>query len=109
MRRRMRSMPATPTRLGLRPSPPSPQGGGSSMPLREPPGHRLDQPLAQALVLDDLDRLAEERLQQQRLGLGARQAAGHEIEQEVVVELSAGRAMGALDVVGEDLELGLVV
>src|SRR5215216_445688 len=101
MRRRMRSMPATPTRLGLRPSPPSPQGRGSSMSLREPSGHYLDQPLAHPLMLDDLDRLAEEGLQQQRLGLGARQAAGHEIEQEVVVELAAGRAMGTLHVVGE--------
>ena len=34
---------------------------------------------------------------------------GHDVEQQVVVELAAGRAMGALHVVGEDLEFRLVV
>ena len=60
-------------------------------------------------MLDALDRLADEGLDQQRLGLLGRNAARHEIEQQVLVERARGRAVAALHVVGEDFELRLVV
>ena len=69
----------------------------------------LDQRLAQAGMLDALDRLADEGLDQQRLGLRAGNAARAQIEQQVLVELAGGRAVAALHVVGEDFQLRLVV
>ena len=60
-------------------------------------------------MLDAFDRLAEESLDQQRLGFGCRNAARHQIEFQLVVERAGGRAVAALHVVGEDLELRLVV
>ena len=65
--------------------------------------------VAQARVLDALDRLADKGLDHQRLGLLGRDAARLEIEQQVLVERAGGGAMAALDVVGKDFELGLVV
>ena len=69
----------------------------------------LHQRLAQAGMLDALDRLADEGLDQQRLGFLGRNAARLQIEQQVLVERAGGRAVAALHVVGEDLELRLVV
>ena len=60
-------------------------------------------------MLDAFDRLADERLDQQRLGFGVRNAARLEIEQQVLVEIARGRAVAALHVVGVDFELRLVV
>ena len=69
----------------------------------------LHQRVAQAGVLDALDRLADEGLHQQRLGLGLGNAARHQIELQVLVERAGGRAVAALHVVGENLQLRLVV
>ena len=69
----------------------------------------LHQRVAQARVLDALDRLADEGLDQQRLGLLRRDAARHQVEQQILVELARGRAVAALHVVGENFELRLVV
>src|SRR5581483_9567900 len=75
----------------------------------KPRGDLLHQRLAQAGVLDTLDRLAEERLDQQRLGFRGRNAARHQVELELLVEGAGGSAVAALDVVGKDLEFRLVV
>src|SRR3954471_14144594 len=80
-----------------------------SRPRLQPSLHDRDQRLPDRRVLDELERLAEERLEQQALGLRLRQAAGLQVEQQVLIESAAGRAMRADHVVGEDLELGLVV
>ena len=66
-----------------------------------------EQRLAQALMLDALDRLADKGLDQQRPGLSLGDAARLEIEQQLLVDLARGRAMAAHHVVGEDLKLGL--
>src|SRR5436309_5413951 len=42
-------------------------------------------------------------------GPRSRQASASQVEDRLRCQLSLGRAMGALDVVGEDLELGLTV
>ena len=60
-------------------------------------------------MLDAVDRLADEGLDQQRLGLLGRNAARHQIELQVLVERAGGRAVAALHVVGEDLQLRLAV
>ena len=75
----------------------------------EPGGDVLDQRVAQAGMLDAFDRLADEGLDHQRLGLLGRDAARPQIEQQILVERAGGRAVAALHVVGKDLELGLVV
>ncbi len=80
------------------------------MAARLQPGHDgLHQDLAQAGVLDAFDRLAEKSLDQQRFGFRRRNAARHQIEFELVVERAGGGAVAALDIVGENLQLGLVV
>ena len=75
--------------------------------LRKPAPRHKRQGLAHVLALDLGQRLADEGFDQQgarfRLGNAARAA----IEQEVLVEVGAGRAVPANDVVGVDLELGL--
>ena len=63
--------------------------------------------VAQRLVLDALERLADKGLDQQRAGLRLRDAARLEIEQKILVDLAGGRAVAADHVVGEDLKLGL--
>ena len=75
----------------------------------EPGARRLDQRVAGALVPDLLDRLGDEGLDQQRLGLALGDAAGHQVELQGVVERARRRAVAALHVVGENLELRLVV
>ena len=60
-------------------------------------------------MLDAFDRLAEERLDQQRLGFRRRNAARHQIELQLLVERAGGGAMAALHVVGKNLKLRLVV
>ena len=69
----------------------------------------IHQRVAQAGVLDALDRLADEGLDQQRLGFLGRNAARLEVEQQILVEIARGRAVAALHVVGEDLQFRLVV
>ena len=74
------------------------------------PSHSADsgtERLAQGLVLDALDRLADEGLNQKGAGFRFRDAAGFEIEQKLVVDLARGRTMAADHVVGENLKLGL--
>ena len=56
-----------------------------------------------------LEHLAGERVDQHVARLGVGQAAGAQIEDRVVVELADRRAVRALHVVGEDLELRLGV
>ena len=75
----------------------------------QPGGHLVHQRIAQAGMLDAFHRLADESLDQQRLGLLLRDAAGLEIEQQILVERARGRAVAALHVVGVDFELRLVV
>ncbi len=70
---------------------------------------RRDRDVAQPVVDDRFDRLADERLDQQRLRLLLRQAAGAQVEQQALVQRARGRAVTAGDVVGENLELRLVV
>ena len=67
------------------------------------------QRVAQSLVGDRLDRLRAECFHQKALRLMTRNAARHEIEQLVLVELADSRAMSADDIVRENLELRLVV
>src|ERR1043166_1856815 len=81
----------------------------SSTSFREPAARTFHQRLAQARMLDALDRLADEGLDQQRPGPLARNAARAQIEQEVVVERAGGRAVAALHRVREAFELPLVV
>ncbi len=78
-------------------------------PRLQPRRDLIDQRLAQAGMLDAFDRLAEKGLDQQRFGLRGRNAARHQIEFQFVVERAGGGAVAALHVVGENLELGLVV
>ena len=54
-----------------------------------------------------LERLADEGLDQQRAGFASGMPRASQIEQQVLVDLAAGRAVAADHVVGEDLELGL--
>ena len=63
--------------------------------------------LAQALVLDLLERLADEALDQQRARLIRRDAARAQVKQQVLVDLGRRRAVAAHHVVGVDLELRL--
>ena len=58
---------------------------------------------------DGLDGLADEGLDQQRLGFLLGKAARPQIEQQALVERAGGRAMAAGDVVGEDFQFRLVV
>ena len=68
-----------------------------------------DREFAQIVIDDGFDRLADEGLDQQRLGFLLGKAAGAQIEQQALVERAGGRAMAAGDVVGEDFQLRLVV
>src|SRR5918997_4533049 len=60
--------------------------------------------LLEALERDAARNLAEEHEHYELLGLGARDAAAHEVEELHVVDLTRGRAVGALDVVCHDLQ-----
>ncbi len=60
-------------------------------------------------MLDALDRFAQKRLDQQRLGFRRRNAARHQIEFQLLVERAGGGAVTALHVVGENFKLRLVV
>ena len=76
------------------------------------PSQRRDgfhQHLAQPGMLDAFDRLADERLDQQGLGLRLRNAASHEIELQILIERAGRRAVAALHVVSEDFQFRLVV
>ena len=65
--------------------------------------------LAHRLLADPVDRVGDEGAGEQGLGLGFGNAAAGHVEEGVAVELADGGAVGAFDVVGEDLELGLGV
>src|SRR5437764_14137541 len=56
----------------------------------EPRAHGFDQHLAQAGMLDALDRIADEGQDQERLGFGMRNAARAQIEQEILIEIARG-------------------
>src|SRR5262245_35599415 len=58
-------------------------------------------------MLDALDRLADKGLNQQSAGLFLRDAAGLEVEQQILIDLPRGRAVAAHHVIGEDLKLRL--
>ena len=64
------------------------------------------QRLAHRLELDPVEHVLEEAADDQPLGLGAREAAGHRVEELLAVDLAERRAVRAADVVGEDLEAG---
>src|SRR5215468_5251695 len=63
------------------------------LPRLEPGHDAVDQRVAQASVLDPLHRLADEGLDEQRLGLFGRNAARLEIEQQLLIESARGRAV----------------
>src|SRR5262245_417136 len=67
------------------------------------------QRLAQSLVLDLVECLADEALDKKRAGLCEWNAARAQVEQQVVVELGGGGAVPTHHVVGEDLQLRLGV
>ena len=60
--------------------------------------------LAHRLELDPVEHVLEEAAHDQPLRLGAGEAARHEVEELLAVDLAERRAMGAADVVGQDLE-----
>src|SRR6185503_927011 len=65
---------------------------------------RLAQLLADAFQRNAVQHRGEEALDNQSLRLRARQTAGHEIEELLLVDLPDGGAMGAAHIVGQDLE-----
>src|SRR6478672_628933 len=75
----------------------------------EPFDRRLEQCLPQTLMLEALDRLADKGLDQQGAGLVLGNAAGLEVEKQILVDLARGRAVAAHHVIGEDLKLRLRV
>ena len=64
---------------------------------------------AKCVIGDLLDRLADEGLDQQRLGFLFGKPARAQVEQQAVVERAGGGAVSARHVVGEDFQLRLVV
>src|SRR6202022_179839 len=78
-------------------------------PCRQPALGRGDRELTQGIIGDRLDRLADERLDQQRLCLLLGKAARPQVKQQTFVKRTSGRTMAAGDVVGEDFEFRLVV
>ena len=72
--------------------------------LRDPGLERGAERLAHRLELDPVEHVLEEAAHDQPLGLGARQPARHQVEELLPVDLAERRAVGAADVVGEDLE-----
>ena len=65
--------------------------------------------LAHRLLAGPVDRVGDEGAGEEGLGLGLGDSAAGHVEERVAVELADGGAVGAFDVVGEDLELGLGV
>ena len=73
---------------------------------------RADQfaePLLHGLVAEALDDFVEEAEDDEPLGILLRDAAGEEVEKLLLLDLPAGRAVGAADVVGFDLQAGRAV
>src|SRR5262245_46764437 len=64
----------------------------------------LGERLADRLEVDPVEDVLEEAAHDQPLGLAAREPSGHQIEELLAVDLPEGRAVGAADVVREDLE-----
>ncbi len=60
-----------------------------------------------ALMGDQVEGFADEGGDEQRLGFGGRDAARHQIEEMVMVQVARGGAMAADHVIGEDFKLGL--
>ena len=60
-------------------------------------------------MLHLLERLPEERLDQERLSLLPGNAPGSQIEQQLLIESTGGSSVPALDIVGKDLELRIRV
>ncbi len=79
--------------------------------FRAPPAMQRGrhQRIAEAFMRDLLDRLADEGLDQQGLGLFVVDAARHQIKLQARIERAGGGAMAADHVVGEDFQFRLVV
>ena len=69
---------------------------GAAQLVGDPPAHEL----LEARVLEPLHDLLEVALDEHPHGLGARDAAGHHVEDLLLVELAHGAAVGGGDVVG---------
>src|SRR4051812_10746516 len=67
------------------------------------------QRLAHLLLAGAVDRVGDEGAGEEGLRLGFGYSTARHVEEGAAVELADGRAVGAFDVVGEDLELGLGV
>src|SRR5918996_2724032 len=86
-------------------APSSPWGRSSSRREQARLEHALER-LADGGELDAVEDLLVEAAYDQELGFGARQPAGHAVEELVAVHLAHGGAVRAAHVVGEDLEAG---
>ena len=75
---------------------------GAREALDEALGSLLDRPVAQ---LDPVEHVLEEPADDHPLRLLAREAAGHQVEELLAVDLAESGAVGAADVVGKELEL----
>src|SRR5215472_17137907 len=80
-----------------------------SGPCAQPSLRDRHQGLLDVLLLNNLKGLPDEGRDQQRLGFFLRQAARLNVKQEIPVERARGRAVPALHVSSEDLQLRLVV
>src|SRR5581483_7942828 len=99
--------PRTPQRAGQRgPAAQLPVSLGALTALRDAGLERRTKRLAHGLELDAVEHVLEEAAHDQPLRLGPREAAGHEVEELLPVDLAERRPVRAADVVGEDLEPG---
>src|SRR5437764_14647065 len=80
-----------------------------SSPRLQPTSRRGDRTLTQGVIGDRLDRLAYECLDQKPFGFFFGKTARTQIKQQGFVQRASGRAVTTGDVVGEDLQLRLIV
>jgi hypothetical protein len=80
-----------------------------SSPCRQPALRCRYRELAQSVIGNRLDGFPDERLDQQRLRFLLGKAARPQVEQQAFVESAGGGTVTAGDVVGENLQFGLVV
>src|SRR5204862_7289959 len=103
-RRRRASPRATPSpRSATRPTATAAPRSASSDRLGNPRLERAGDRLADRLELDPVEYVLEEAAHDQALGLGPRQAAGHQVEELLAVDAADGGAVSAAHVVREDL------
>src|SRR6266849_10523615 len=75
----------------------------SSWPPPEPAQRRSRQRIAHAFMRHRFDRLADERLNQKRLGVLFRNAARHQVELEILIERAGCGPVAALHIVCKNL------